>query len=385
MESFGKPHIDFSKKPELCDELIKKIKENFEKRDCHLISQLSSQSKVPKRTLYNWEKQLKANPDWKPYENHYLQCNRLFTDVEEQGMADYVRSNYTHLGHLFQDRNFINVANQAFQLKFFDEEAPTDYYQFSTHFIFNFKCRNGFVCKKKGLKKKSSSSKNTIETFKKHMKATIARAHLYDEIVANADETYFQNYHNNITWADKGRDEINIQTNGNVKAHATVMATICEDGTKIPLFLIAKGTTDLCEKNQFGENISPHRSTHSETGWMRTEIFIQYLNFLREIIPDKLIHLLVDRHSTHTCTESVEEARRLNIMLHYVPSGATDIAQPLDVFVFGQLKNAVRKEVKDLMFACSEEKIEMKKAVSILIDKWNQKVENFSKAFEIFQ
>lgn len=38
MESFRKNHIDFSKKPDLCDELIEKIKENFEKHDCHLIS-----------------------------------------------------------------------------------------------------------------------------------------------------------------------------------------------------------------------------------------------------------------------------------------------------------------------------------------------------------
>ena len=386
MESFRKNHIDFSKKPDLCDELIEKIKENFDKHDCHLISQLSSKTNVPRRTLYNWEKQIKKNPDWKPYENHYLNCNRLFTDEEESGMADYIRSNYTHLGHLFQDRNLVNVANQAFQYKFLDSENPTEYYQYSTHFISNFKSRNGFVSKKKNLKKKSNSTKEKINSFKNHMRATIARAHSHNEVVANADETYFQIYPNNITtWADKGRDEINIQTNGNIKAHVTVMATICEDRTQVPLFFIAKGTTKICEKNQIGENISPHRSTHSETGWMRTEIFIEYLNFLRETIPNKLIHLLVDRHSTHTCDESVKEARRLNIVLHYVPSGATDIAQPLDVFVFGQLKNSVRKEVKDLIFACPEEKIEMKKAISILIDKWNEKNIFFNRAFDIFQ
>lgn len=81
------------------------------------------------------------------------------------------------------------------------------------------------------------------------MRATIARAHSHNEIVANADETYFQIYPNNITtWADKDLDEINILTIGNIKAHATVMATICKDGTQVPLFFIAKGTTKLCEK-----------------------------------------------------------------------------------------------------------------------------------------
>lgn len=29
---------------------------------------------------------------------------------------------------------------------------------------------------------------------------------------------------------------------------------------------------------------------------------------------------------------------------HFVPSGATDIVQPLDVGVFGQLKNSVQKK-----------------------------------------
>ena len=344
-DSFGKPHIDFSRKPELCDEIIRKLKENFENRGCHFIKILSNQTNIPGRTLYNWEKQIKANPDWKPYENHYLNCNRLFTDDEENGMADYIRTNYTHVGHLFQDHNLVNVANQAFAFKYMDLECPTKT-NFSGHFIYNFKCRNGFRSRKMNLKSKRMSTKEQIRSFKTHMKATITHSHGSDEIVANADETYFQIFPNNITsWADKGSDEINIQTNGNVRAHATIMATICEDGTYIPLFCIAKGTTELCERNQFDNLTHPHRSTHSETGWMRTEIFIEYLNFLREHIPNKRIHLLVDRHSTHTCEESRNAARDLNIILHFVPSGATDITQPLDVGVFGQLQISVLKKV----------------------------------------
>ena len=52
----------------------------------------------------------------------------------------------------------------------------------------------------------------------------------------------------------------------------------------------------------------------------------------------------------------IDEARRFNIIMHYVSSGATYFAQPLDVCLFIQLKNLVRKEVKDLMFACPDEK-----------------------------
>ena len=48
-DSFGKPHIDFSRKPELCDEIIRKLKENFENRDCHLIKKLSN--KYPRACL----------------------------------------------------------------------------------------------------------------------------------------------------------------------------------------------------------------------------------------------------------------------------------------------------------------------------------------------
>ena len=285
----------------------------------------------------------------------------MFTDDEENGMADYIRTNYTHVGHLFQDHNLVNVTNQAFAFKYMDLECPKKA-NFSGHFIYNFKCRNGYRSRKMNLKSKRMSTKEQIRSFKTHIKATNTHSHGSDEIVTNADETYFQIFLNNIaSWADKGSDEINIQTNGNVRAHATIMATICEDGTYIPLFCIAKGTTELCERNQFGNLTHPHQSTHLETSWMRTEIFIEYLNFLRVHIPNKRIHLLVDRHSTNCCEESRNATRDLNIVLHFVPSGATNIAPPLDVGVFGLLKNSVRKEVRDLMFACPDEKIEMKK------------------------
>lgn len=58
-----------------------------------------------------------------------------------------------------------------------------------------------------------------------------------------------------------------------------------------------------------------------------------------------IIFLMFDCHSTHTCDESRNVAQNLNIVLYFVPSGATDITQPLDVGVFGQLQISVLKKV----------------------------------------
>jgi hypothetical protein len=83
---------------------------------------------------------------------------------------------------------------------------------------------------------------------------------------------------------------------------------------------------------------------HSESGWMKGDVFCEYLRHVREYEPSgRRLVLILDAHPSH-CTGSVKrEARSLNIRLIYIPPGATDEMQPLDRKVFGALKSEARR------------------------------------------
>ena len=148
------------------------------------------------------------------------------------------------------------------------------------------------------------------------------------------------------------------------------MATINQDGSKLPLFLIAKGETEKCEQSQLGD-IFPHESHHSTNAWMTRELFIKYLSFIRNQYPqNEQIHLIIDRRSTHKGEEVNQKAQELNIELHYIPPGCTDILQPLDIRIFGVLKGVTAGRILKMVENEPTEKIGMMRSVAILIDTW---------------
>jgi hypothetical protein len=123
----------------------------------------------------------------------------------------------------------------------------------------------------------------------------------------------------------------------------TVLATISASGVKWPLYFLAKGKTQRVENSQIGD-VGDHWRSHSISGWMTSDTFSDYLQLLRLHAPsENVIHLVLDLHSSHR-TEAVKSlASSLNIELHYVPAGMTDVLQPLDRTVFGALKAHARR------------------------------------------
>ena len=72
---------------------------------------------------------------------------------------------------------------------------------------------------------------------------------------------------------------------------------------------------------------------------------MRWLNWLRTL-PEYRdlheIHLILDCYAAHRCTPVKELAKNLNITLHFIPPGLTDLLQPLDLAVFGALKAEYR-------------------------------------------
>ena len=72
-----------------------------------MISELHRGFSIPQKTVSNWYKQYKNDPDWRPYltTNRSLAI-RIFTDEEEQSMAEFIKENYLKQGLLFTDSQF---------------------------------------------------------------------------------------------------------------------------------------------------------------------------------------------------------------------------------------------------------------------------------------
>ena len=145
------------------------------------------------------------------------------------------------------------------------------------------------------------------------------------------------------TWADVGSDSISINVSDDPKKMATVMVTITYAGTKLPLFMIAKGKTVISENTQLG-GISCHISVNSQSGWMEQECFELYLKWIRQQgYDDEPTYLLLDQFPVHVFEASKLCAKSLGIELFNIPAGATDKYHPLDRRVFCCLKSSSLK------------------------------------------
>lgn len=371
---FHKPHRNYSRKKKLTMAVLDQLIDIINSPDMfevESLTKLSIRSGVPRTTLQYWKNKLRHNPDWTPIDptNHGAH-HRIFTNEEEKALADYIRINYIEQGYHFSDKSFIILANQAYNEKYIDVENPPEF-NCSKHFIQNFKKRNRISSKRAHYQRRPSASKKDIDDFINEIKRLITQSKTKNIVILNADETYWHILPNNTkTWANKGSDHVVIRTYDSTKAHITAMATINIDGSKLPLFLIAKGETERCEQNQLGD-ISPNESHHSTNAWMTKDLFFKYLDFIRKQYPIKQkIHLIVDRSSTHKGDDVVAKAKENNIKLHYIPPGCTDILQPLDIRIFGVLKGVTSGRILKMIDNEPTEKIGMIRSVAILIDTW---------------
>jgi hypothetical protein len=155
-----------------------------------------------------------------------------------------------------------------------------------------------------------------------------------NDMILNCDETSWRLYPNNIlTWWDTGADDVSIHIQGDEKEALTVLATVSASGAKWPLYFLAKGKTTRVERMQIGD-VGTHWRSHSVSGWMTSDTFTEYLRLLRDqVLNHGVIHLILDLHSSHRTMEVNAAAAALNIQLHYVPAGMTDVL-PLSIAAF---------------------------------------------------
>ena len=196
---------------------------------------------VPEATLRGWWKRRNEDPEWRPYStvNHGLH-HRIFTDIEEEAITQFIVENYFKPCHAFHDDDFRFLAMQAFLEKYQDQDPPD--FQCSPGFIADFKSRNHFSSRRAHYKRRPRVDSQTVEAWVTEVR-TLLRTFPHDRII-NGDETAWRILPNGATtWAEKGSDSVVLHVQDDEKKTITVMASVTAAGTKLPLLLIANGIT----------------------------------------------------------------------------------------------------------------------------------------------
>ena len=338
------PYIDYKKYPEVVEKVLTILKQH-RRGD---IPNIASHTAFKLRTLYNWEKALRNDPNFNPLKKKCGNQNRIFTDAEEDAISDYIIENILKAGILFTDEDFEELIMTAFLEKYptnheDDNEQKMPRFEASKGFIYDFKKNHGFSTRRCHTKRRPSNKKYD-QRFVDAMNWVFSNVDLH--YIVNVDETSWEVVPKTIlTWHPKGADHVVRYANCNDKEKVTVVAGIAADGSKLPLQFIAKGDSPAVLNTQIGD-VGYHMKAYSTNGWSTIETFKEFLIGVRNFYgfeDEHTIHLLLDVFKVHISDEVKETAQGLNIKLYLIPAGMTDELQPLDKKIFGPMKMFARE------------------------------------------
>lgn len=336
------PHRNYLRKRGAVDRVFRRFETSLVRPS---VAAMHHEFYVPESTLRDWYRQFQNNLDWRPYDYKVHGVHhRIFSDEEEEAIAKFIEDNYFSQGYAFHNADFQKIAVDAFLMKYKDSETIPDF-RCSPGFITDFKKRNDFSQRRAHYKRRPDVDKEAIERWI----ATVSELSRNVSLarIVKADETCWRILSTGLTtWAKKGSENIAICTADDEKKAITVMAAITAAGTKLPLFMIAKGKTEVVERNQLGD-IAPHFPHHTANGWTDTDSFVRYLMLLRQhcFPDDDYVFLVLDCYTAHRGEEVRAMAEALNIELLYIPPGMTDKCQPLDRRIFGALKQKAKSYI----------------------------------------
>ena len=324
--------------------------------------------RIAMATLYRWRGKRLQNPQWTPCLKRVAK-NRIFTEEEEDDIADEIRREFIEKGLVFTDHEFRMLILGHYQNKYLSplyDKIPE--FNCSNGFIYDFKKRHRFSSRKAHMKRRPTINPEDVAHWTEQIK-TLMKSVDRDCLI-NADETSWTVFPNNIfTWSTTGSENVSITCQGNDKDCLTVLASITANGGKLPLYFLATGKTHRVMGSQLGDTYG-HWQNFSESGWQTSQTFQEYLMHIRELYGERTVHLVLDVHSSHRTDEVKKLAKELDINLWFIPPGCTDQCQPLDRRCFGALKATARKLWREQMADEPHRKLTKKDAVAHLICAW---------------
>nr|CAA83918.1 transposase [Pyricularia grisea] len=139
----------------------------------------------------------------------------------------------------------------------------------------------------------------------------------------------------------------------------TIIECISATGVALPPLVIFKGKN--VQQQWFPTDLSPFDNWQfhaTENGWTNNQTAIEWLKkvfipYTQPLTPEKRL-LVLDGHGSHITDEFMLLCLQNNIQLLYLPPHSSHVLQPLDLSVFGPLKEAYRRQLGFVsQFCCS--------------------------------
>ena len=296
----------------------------------------------------------------------------------EEAIADYLKKNFIESGVGVTRTILKEAAISAYSSS---EEHKVERFCASNKWTQRFMSTHNLSLRIPHLERRTSVDPSYREYFLNRLN-TLKEDYPPSRII-NCDETCWRIFQNpRLIVAEKGTEAAKILKDHNEKLSVTALGTITADGNKGPLWIITKGKTDRSLKKLGNDPSLIYRCT--ESGWMTSKVFLEYLEWLHNEFQGEPIALILDVYPSHKSDEVKQKAKELNIELLYVPAGGTAMYQPLDRRIFGELKSRARFEMLKLQRLQGPTDTPYKHALEVLLKCWNEiSSENIIKSWNI--
>jgi hypothetical protein len=299
-------------------------------------------------TLVFWFKKLEKDDSWAPKRDSHGNLNISIAPELAEKIWNRIESEFLSHQFLFTDAECHTLAMEEYR-NAPEEMKLKEKFEASRNWINRFRRQHSITIRSPHLHRRTKPNPQAVLEFISRLEEAFQS--MDKRCIINADETSWPVvFANRKTWhkatAEKTEhSDVVVKVDANVKSAFTVMASITANGETLPLYMLAKGKTAVCEKQL--EAINENVIFHSQSGWMTIDVMEKYFEFLRQtmtdtfkIAPRQKLLLVLDVYAAHRNAELVKLAGQHNIELLFIPAGMTGELQPLDATIFGMLKSA---------------------------------------------
>ena len=166
---------------------------------------------IPKSTIYFWKQKWTRNNSWRPTNRAHGEHHRIFTDLEEQAISEYIFENYILVNRVFTNEDFKQLIMEAFLNKHKDTDEPPEF-QVSEGFIQDFKRRNLFSSRRTHPKKRPARNPEKEARFLREMSELLKTCDR--DRILNVDETFWTCTPMDLrAWGKRGEEAVGVHVN----------------------------------------------------------------------------------------------------------------------------------------------------------------------------
>ena len=201
-------------------------------------------------------------------------------------------------------------------------------------------------------KRAEGADEDTIKGFLQRVETLLHKADILDSTdldkrLWNCDETGLCNaVTSGRILSKRGSKWVPQTAGGSGRSYTTVHGCGSASGVRLPPFVVYKGKHIYATWTKYGPAGAMY--SVSDSGWMEKEnyhcwfkkMFLPATSHLRET---GAVILFFDGHYSHISIQLIKLSQESNVHLMLLPSNTTHVLQPLDVGVYGPLKQAWKK------------------------------------------